>query len=144
MNRLLKTIYKHKIWFVYLPLIIHWAAIFVLTSIPGDSVPEFALDDKLKHFTAYFVLTIFLTFALKFQNRREIIRIKYLLVSFIITVIYSTIDEIHQVFIPGRSAEIWDWLANLMGILLGLALIRWIINRYESELELEYGTELPK
>jgi VanZ family protein len=60
--------------------------------------------------------------------------------AFVIAIVYSTFDEIHQIFIPGRDAEIWDWMANLLGIILGIFVIKMIINKNDSPDILESGT----
>ncbi|HIU52150.1 MAG TPA: VanZ family protein [Candidatus Merdicola faecigallinarum] len=43
--------------------------------------------------------------------------------SFIIGVIYAITDEIHQLFVPGRSGEIRDVLIDGLGIIVGIILI---------------------
>jgi len=138
---LLKVLYRHKKLLVFTPLVIHWISIFVLTSLPSDAMPQFGLYDKLKHFIAYLVLSIFLTMSLYLQSRFKNAKKEFIKYSFIITIIYSTFDELHQLFIPGRYAEILDWLANLIGIILGIFVVKRIIAKYEvPELD-EMGTE---
>jgi VanZ family protein len=29
------------------------------------------------------------------------------------------VDEIHQSFVPGRDANVWDWVADTLGALAG-------------------------
>lgn len=140
MIRLLKIIYANKVFLVYIPLAVHWISILILTSLPSKSVPEFQLHDKAKHFLAYFVLTFFLSLSLRLQERSAKIRQNFVKISFFVLMIYSTLDEIHQLFIPGRAAEIWDWLANFIGIILGLWLVKWLLSIYSPE----NGTELQK
>lgn len=48
------------------------------------------------------------------------------LVSFSITFIYACIDEIHQLFIPGRSGKINDVLIDSIGVIVGLIFINLI------------------
>jgi len=138
---LLKVIFRRKTLFIYLPLAVHWITIFILTSIPGDSLPEFALDDKLKHFIAYFVLSFFLTIALRVQERYKNLRNHYIKFAVFITIIYSTFDEIHQAFIPGRSAEVLDWIANLLGLILGIYAAFRLIRKSEALNLVRIGTE---
>jgi VanZ family protein len=33
---------------------------------------------------------------------------------------WAALDELHQLFIPGRSAEVSDWLSDTLGASLGL------------------------
>lgn len=37
--------------------------------------------------------------------------------------LYAGLDEVHQMFVPGRWAKIEDWLADLVGILIAIGLI---------------------
>ena len=138
---MLKVIFRRKTLFIYIPLTVHWITIFILTSIPGDSLPEFALDDKLKHFIAYFVLSFFLTITLRVQERYKNLRNHYIKFAVLITMIYSTFDEIHQAFIPGRSAEVLDWIANLLGLILGIYAAFRLIRKSEALNLVRIGTE---
>ena len=47
-------------------------------------------------------------------------------VSYSITFIYACIDEIHQLFIPGRSGKINDVLIDSIGVIMGLIFINLI------------------
>ena len=47
-------------------------------------------------------------------------------VSFGITFIYACIDEIHQLFIPGRGSQIKDVLIDSIGAIIGLIVINLI------------------
>ena len=73
--QLYKLFLSNKKKFLYLPLGFYWVTIFILTSIPGKSMPIlFGVSDKIKHFGAYFILAFLLNFALLIQK-------KYLLLS---------------------------------------------------------------
>ena len=48
------------------------------------------------------------------------------LVSFSITFVYACMDEIHQLFIPGRSGKINDVLIDSIGVIMGLIFINLI------------------
>lgn len=139
---MLKVLYRHKRLLIYTPLVIHWISIFVLTSLPSNSMPHFALYDKAKHFIAYFVLSLLLSLTLRVQSKFEKLKIGFAKFAFIITISYSTFDELHQIFIPGRDAEILDWLANLLGIILGIYLIK-VISHKLNDIDLgQKGTEI--
>ena len=42
----------------------------------------------------------------------------------IICVAYAALDEYHQMFVPGRSAEVRDVLIDSIGIFAGVILVR--------------------
>lgn len=138
---MLKVLYRHKKLLIYAPLIIHWVSIFVLTSLPDDEMPHFGIYDKFKHFAAYLVLSIFLSLSLRVQSKFGKAKEQFIKYTFIIIIAYSTFDELHQLFIPGRDAEVLDWLANLLGILLGIFIVKRIIAKYETREIVEIGTE---
>lgn len=68
---------------------------------------------KLAHFTEYFILGI-LTYNL-IKNYRK----KYY-IAIIICIIYAISDEIHQIFIPGRSCQITDILIDSIGVITAI------------------------
>jgi VanZ family protein len=48
--------------------------------------------------------------------------------------LYGASDEIHQGFVPGRSPEVWDWVADTLGSIAGvLAYFRFHRRRARAE-----------
>ena len=74
---------------------------------------------KSAHFIAYMILGI-LSSGLIIQYKN--IDKKYL-ISFVICVLYATSDEIHQLFVPGRSGQVSDVLLDSCGSLVGILLV---------------------
>jgi VanZ family protein len=116
----------NKKFFIYhLPFILYLILIFILSSIPGDNLPEvgFELNDKLIHFGIYFFA--FLLSYLSFSNieKPSFIAKNPLAFSLILTILYGISDELHQALVPNRSAEVSDFLADAAGSLLGMILI---------------------
>lgn len=74
--------------------------------------------DKLQHLIAYAVLAIAvgLWASVETWKRRPIFT---MLITALITSLFGVIDEIHQYFVPGRDANIWDWIADTIGAFLG-------------------------
>lgn len=77
---------------------------------------------KFAHMFLYFILAILIYLALK--NRYGI---KAYIYSLIGSFVYACTDEIHQLFIPGRSGEFKDVLVDSLGALIGLTIV-FIIN----------------
>ena len=127
--QLYKLFLSNQRKFLYLPLGLYWLLIFILTSIPGNHVPKlFGVSDKIKHLGAYFVLAILLNFTLYVQNKFPILSRKSFYFTFLITLLYGVIDEVHQIFIPGRSFDWWDLVADVVGSLLGILFVKLVIN----------------
>jgi len=103
--------------------------ILIVSSIPDLAPPElgFKFQDKLYHFLEYGVFSIFLFFTFH-NSTRDFFRNNTHKISIIIGASYAIIDEIHQRFIPGRSADILDFLADFSGVVL-IQLAFWIYYR---------------
>ena len=67
---------------------------------------------KSAHFTLYFILGI-LVFL--FVKDFTVINYKVVLISIIVVLLYSISDEVHQLFVPGRSGEVLDVMIDTMG-----------------------------
>lgn len=72
---------------------------------------------KLAHFSVYLALGFTLSAGMQtFVKLRVFVRTLF---AFIIGVLYAILDEIHQIFVPGRSCELRDMLIDSSGILIG-------------------------
>ena len=72
---------------------------------------------KLSHITEYMIFTLTVAFPLSqyFKNVKLIRRI-----TFIFCILYASLDEIHQRFIPGRSGQFRDVIIDGIGIGIGI------------------------
>lgn len=127
--RLYRFLESHRRKFLYVPLLSYWLLIFILTSIPGRSLPKdfLILSDKIKHFGAYLVLSFLLNFAFHLQSKYSVLRKYSVVYTLLVISFYGLFDEIHQIFIPGRYFEWFDFLADLIGGIAGVAISQWII-----------------
>jgi len=97
-----------------------WAiVIFLLSSIPGKSMPQIPglQYDKVIHALVYSVLGALFFLALRHTSSFATGRIVALAALFALA--YGLTDEFHQLFVPGRSAELYDALADGIGGLIG-------------------------
>ena len=127
-NHLYNRLNNNRVAFVYIPLGIYWIVLFILTSIPSNSMPSLGGIDKLEHFAAYTVLSFLIGLAANFQLVFALKQIELYLVAFSIALTYALLDELHQIPIRGRYFDWWDLFANFIGILLGLAILRWFLS----------------
>lgn len=113
----------------HLPVIILLIVIFVLSSIPGNSLPEvaFKINDKLLHGLLYFIL--YFLFHLSFSHIKfsRFIRDNAFLFSFLFTVLYAASDEFHQMYVPNRSSDLNDLIADSFGGLLAFMIAKFIL-----------------
>ena len=68
-----------------------------------------------------------LCFTLHYQNKYIFLKKHFLISAFIIATFYGFLDELHQSFIPGRSNEFLDWLADLVGAGLGVIFVFYLM-----------------
>jgi VanZ family protein len=107
-----------------------WAAIqLTLTSLPGKSIPV-SIDhpvDWIGHFGLYGGLGFLVARVAGLRGWRA----SRLLVAGVLISMAAALDELHQLFIPGRSAEVFDWLSDTVGAIAGLTVgVRLMASRY--------------
>lgn len=100
-----------------------WAAlILALTSVPHPSspLPSFVGLDKLVHAGMYGVLGLLAAVSAARDVRlrgRPALHVALAVAAAVAAL--GALDELHQALIPGRSAELLDWTADLVGGTLG-------------------------
>lgn len=120
---------KKKALLVYTPLIAYWLILFTATSLPANDLPSIGLSDKINHLLAYFVLAILVYLALLLQRKSKFLFNYAPAATLVISLFYGIADELHQMLIPGRSAEVFDWFADATGVILGVLLVYYLKNR---------------
>ncbi len=100
------------------------AFIFYLSSFPppqaAREVPVY-FDIKLIHIMEYGALNLLVFFALDRTTRIPFVwKMVY---SIAITILYGLTDELHQVFVPGRSGKLIDIAANFIGCMVAQSFV---------------------
>ncbi len=84
---------------------------------------------KGAHLSIYTLVGIFI---MSFISTYKI-HLKYkFLISILVGLVYASSDEIHQSFIPGRTASIIDVGIDTLGVTLGIILVLIIISVYKA------------
>ena len=73
---------------------------------------------KCAHLSLYLILGILVISLLR---EYMVINTKLVLLSLLICFLYACSDEIHQLFVPGRSGEVRDVLIDTLGACLGVS-----------------------
>ena len=74
---------------------------------------------KSAHFSAYLILGILVVNALKSSG----IKVNKLFwIALIICMLYSSSDEFHQMFVPGRTALVTDVMIDTTGAIIGIVI----------------------
>jgi VanZ family protein len=99
---------------------LYLALIWMVSSMGNDEVPAVGklLYDKAVHCCEFMVLGFLLAHALlaTFPGR-PLLRI--FLTASLAAIGWGVLDEMHQAFVPGRSAEAYDLVADAIGSVLG-------------------------
>jgi VanZ family protein len=109
-------------WWPWLPVVLIALGIFLGSSVAGTSLPRlgFAGQDKLVHLGEYGLLGFFARRALvRWLGDGPRTRTASVLAAMAVAFVYGLSDEFHQSFVPGRSVEALDVLADVTGGLTG-------------------------
>lgn len=80
---------------------------------------------KLAHFIEYFILGILV---INFITRYD----KKIIIAILLCIIYATSDEIHQIFVTGRSCQITDIMIDSLGSIMGIYLYKLITKKCKN------------
>ncbi len=118
----IKNISKHKYKILAAGYTL-WLTAVSLTPLEGIELPSFSYADKIVHFFLYFFLSVFWLLAYP--------QLWYKRFRFIILVILwgIAIEFLQEYFIPTRSGDVFDALANTIGGLGGLILFHNFIKK---------------
>jgi len=130
---LFKYIELHKKHLVYMPLFFYWLLILTLTSLPGAYMPDVKINDKIEHFLAFGGLGFLLHLSLRIQDKVSIVKKIPWLFTILIVACYAAFDELHQLFIPGRMCDINDWIADMIGTCIGVAIMAFMIFIFDKK-----------
>ena len=103
----------------FLPAALYAGLIFALSAqaIPFPMLPpELLMHDKLLHAAAYAGLGALLVPGLRAAGCSPR---GALLGAVALASLYGATDELHQAFVPGRTADVIDWVADTLGAALG-------------------------
>jgi len=100
----------------WLPVIACAAVIFYLSTVPGSDIPKtITINLSPIHAAEYFVLSFLLYRAFDAQGWSMK---RILMITIAISIVYGVFTESLQIFIPGRSFDIYDILLKVGGTLL--------------------------
>jgi len=110
---------KYKRYLFSIPLILASITIFIAShqeGVPFDT-SIFIFQDKVMHFFAYTIYGYTIQLYLKSLN---LAKSKYIMFTIMIGSLFGLSDEFHQYFIPNRSTEFFDWVADTLGVSFSL------------------------
>lgn len=107
------AVLKRRRW---LPTLVWCIAITSVSSLPDiDVTPDlFPGCDKIFHFIEYLILGV----TLRFWSRRTSMLFLAGGIGF------GALDELHQIYVPGRMASGWDFVADACGVATGFLICK--------------------
>jgi hypothetical protein len=118
-------------WRGLLPAMLWALVILILCGIPGKDIPHISLlellsFDKFVHASIFFVLILLTVRGFSIQTDFSFLATSPRLIAFILCVTYGGLLEIMQgTIIEGRTASIFDFIANTFGCTMGLIFYNW-------------------
>ncbi|MBW3598597.1 MAG: VanZ family protein [Planctomycetes bacterium] len=100
----------------------YWLLLFVVTHtphVPQVNAPR--MTDKVVHFAGYAGLTFLAAVVILRRSRWSRGAVMGILLA---AMLYGVADELMQIPIPNRSANVWDWVSDCLGAAAGLAIFR--------------------
>jgi VanZ family protein len=110
----------------FVPAILYYGLIFLLSSRSFDSQVDILFLDKGVHFLEFTLLGFLLASGYFLSLKSSIATKSYL--TMISGMLLGGLDELHQYFVPTRSLEAMDFVADSIGVLAGL-LIYFFLSR---------------
>lgn len=102
----------------FTPAVLYYTLIFYISSLSIKGLTEISFFDKGAHLMEFALLGFLLSLGF-FLGFGFSVRVKSVLIL-ASGILLGFLDELHQYFIPGRSFEVLDMVADSIGVLIGL------------------------
>ena len=96
--------------------------VLVLSLVPGSVSHSIQHLDKLAHFSTFFLLSILLLFAYKFS--------KPFFTTALVMALFGLAIEVLHLYVPRRVFSMYDFAADLLGIIVALIVFRILSSRF--------------
>jgi VanZ family protein len=109
----------------HLPPLLWALLIYISSSIPSERLPAIRIvsADKVVHFLVFFVLAWLVDRSLRNMPAVPWAARHHLVLTIGLTTVYGALDEVHQMFVPGRNPSLLDLAADLAGAVLLVVIV---------------------
>ncbi len=108
----------------WVPPLLYMALIFAVSSLEQPPLPmpkfEWLTIDKLYHFIEYAILGGLVAHAFVKAKPSVVPSQLIWVLAAVLSILYGASDEWHQTFVPGRLATLADWVADVLGSIVGV------------------------
>ncbi len=102
----------------------------IAPKMPDFDILDFDLKDKVMHGGAYVLLSMIVCYEL-YRQRYAFDEKKMFLWGILYPIVYGGVIELLQErFFPPRTGEWSDWLADIIGTLIGFFLAKWLCPKF--------------
>lgn len=128
---MIRILYAHLPWFLLALLI------SIQSSMSNIYLPDIGIDftDKMLHFGVFGIWGMLLTRGL-LMTKSDFVHRYLMWIVFVAGMIFAFSDEWHQYYVPGRTSDVYDWIADISGILIFSALYKLFV-RLKDQVESE-------
>jgi len=95
-----------------------------------DNVTDIVLK-KIGHLTEYGVLAVLIWWAM--SVRALLLERRWYLIACALAALYAASDEWHQMVVPGRNGNLYDWLVDVAGAGIALVGLRILLLRRDGQ-----------
>lgn len=109
-----------------LPLLVFMGIIIFMSAQKNIETNTYIPDNILKntaHFVEYFILTLLVYRVLRYFNNKSV------LLTILVVTLFALSDELHQYFVPTRTASIYDFLIDITAMVVSILVYRWYIKK---------------
>lgn len=133
MDNLFQKLYRIIFWIGYFTVLV--ISLIPLKRINFDKIiiesQVFYLRlDHFLHFSAYFLICVY--YLIGWLKGFSLFYPSSLWRFFILVLILAVVSELVQLWVPDRAFNVFDMLANVLGLILGIIFIKMVPKRYYS------------
>lgn len=123
-----------------LPLVLYCAVMYYISSLPSPPTPDLGFEwgDKIVHAGAFGLMGLFAIRAARWFGEGKTLAM-WIFFGVLFCIAYAALDELHQSYVPGRDADVMDWVADVVGALLAGGAV-WLAARYRWGVKLFHPT----
>jgi len=116
--------FEENVWVAWLAVVLIGVGIFIISAVPeyGGGYGGGSCLAICYHFVAFFFFGFFLMVACVRGKDK-----KYFVLAILVSILYGVLDEVHQIFVPGRFCSFGDILADGVGVVFAFVVYFGII-----------------
>ncbi len=114
---MIKWLEKNKIITIMIVILLSIEIFYFSTLQGGTGTGGNVWIARAYHFIVFFLLAFFICITIKGEKK---LRLSYILIAIIFSILQAILDETHQIFVPLRDASMRDILTDSLGIFFAM------------------------